>query len=307
MDESQSQGPAPPRISALIVSYNAADSLRRCLAALERSTPREQLEIIVMDNGSQDGSPQLENEFPGVTFLKLPRNFGATKALNIGMRTAAGEYLFFLSPEIEVEPATVTALAARLDADESVVAACPLIVRGSGEPEARTRPLPRPDALAKWWRDPEALPELPVDLEVDACPVEYPGRRAVMLRKFFIKALNYLDERYGEFGWDIEFAQQARRSQRKILLIPSIRVTAHPAEQIDFSPSQRALLSADRAAGLARFASKYYGFGVALKWRASTVLYTLGQLLALRQPGFQLARLAALLSGQKIDGSQTSL
>jgi glycosyltransferase involved in cell wall biosynthesis len=307
MDESQSQGPAPSRVSVLILSYNTADSLRRCLNALERSEPREQLEIIVMDNGSQDESPRLENEFPGATFLKLPRNFGATKALNIGMRTAAGQYIFFLSPEIEVEPKTASALATRLDADESVVAACPLIVSPAGEPLPQSWRLPRPDSLGAYWRNPESLPAVAVDLNADSCAIEYPDRRAVMVRKFFIKALNYLDERYGEFGWALEFAQQARRSQRKILAIPGVRVVAHPPEQIDFSPSQRALLSADRAAGLARFAAKHYGFAAGFKLRAGAVMHTFGQLLAMRQPGYQVNRLTALISGQKIDGSQSSL
>ena len=128
-----------------------------------------------------------------------------------------------------------------------------------------------------------------------------------MVRKFFLKALNYLDERYGEFGWSLEFAQQARRSQRRILVIPELRVVAHPPERIEFSPSQRAVLSADRAAGLARFASKYYGFSAGLKLRMGAVLHTVGQLAAMRQPGYQMNRLTALISGQKIDGSQSEL
>src|SRR5579884_1989867 len=106
---------APPRISAIVLSYNTAASLRRCLAALDRSVPRETLEILVADNGSQDESPTLDTEFPNTTFLRMPRNFGASKALNIAMRTAIGDYMFFVAPEIEVQPDTVAALAAVLD------------------------------------------------------------------------------------------------------------------------------------------------------------------------------------------------
>ena len=174
MDDSQSQGPAPPRVSVLILSYNTADSLRRCLTAVERSLPREQLEIIVMDNGSQDESPRLESEFTGATFLKLPRNFGAVKALNIGMRTAVGQYIFFLSPEVEVEPNTAAALAARLDSDEGVVAVCPLLVDGSGEPEPQSWRLPRPDSLGAYWRDPESLPRVAVDVMPTLAPSSIP-------------------------------------------------------------------------------------------------------------------------------------
>ena len=82
----------------------------------------------MVDCGSHDESPQLDAEFPNITILRLPRYFGRTKALNIGTRTAAGEYLFFLTPEVEVLPTTIPALVAQLEADPNVMAACPLLL-----------------------------------------------------------------------------------------------------------------------------------------------------------------------------------
>src|SRR5580658_7428558 len=76
----------PPaiRVTALIFSYDSAPSLRRCLAALEGSNDRSSIEILVVDCGSHDESPQLDTEFPGIIILRLPRYFGRTRALNIG-------------------------------------------------------------------------------------------------------------------------------------------------------------------------------------------------------------------------------
>src|SRR5579863_4589495 len=98
----------PPaiRVTALVFSYDSAPALRRCLTALEGSNDRASIEILVVDCGSHDESPQLDSEFPQVTILRLPRYFGRTKALNIGTRTAAGDYLFLLTPEVEVMPDT---------------------------------------------------------------------------------------------------------------------------------------------------------------------------------------------------------
>src|SRR5258708_1266842 len=124
--------PNPPRVTALIVSYNNTAALRRSIQALERSAGREALEILVVDNGSQDECPRLDAVFPGVVFLRLPRNFGKTKALNIGMRTAAAELILFLEPEVEVRPETVSALADKLDADNEAAAVCPLITDQDG-------------------------------------------------------------------------------------------------------------------------------------------------------------------------------
>ncbi|HTP88733.1 MAG TPA: glycosyltransferase, partial [Bryobacteraceae bacterium] len=79
--EAVEEGPAGPRVTAIISTYNQAAALRRCLKALEASDERQLIEIIVMDNGSRDDTAEVELEFPEVTFLRLPKYFGRTKAL----------------------------------------------------------------------------------------------------------------------------------------------------------------------------------------------------------------------------------
>src|SRR5215216_3553747 len=95
-----------PRVTALILSRNSAQALRRTLAALENVISRETLEVVVVDNGSSDESQTLDIEFSRIHMMRLPKNFGATKALNIGIRTAKGEYLLLLPVNAEVQPDT---------------------------------------------------------------------------------------------------------------------------------------------------------------------------------------------------------
>ena len=102
--------PNPIRITALIVSHNRADLLRRAIASLEKSEEREKLEILVVDNGSTDGSTEVESEFPNTRFIRMPRNFGLTKAINVGVRGAAGEYILLLHEDTEVPPDTARVL-----------------------------------------------------------------------------------------------------------------------------------------------------------------------------------------------------
>lgn len=298
---------APPRVTALVLSYNAAPALRRCLTALEGSRGRDGFEIIVIDNGSTDESPRLDAEFPGVTFMRLPRNFGATKALNIAMRTAAGDFIFFLAPEVIVQPDTVSALAARIQGDESIAGVAPLLVDESGEAIAEARGLPSRDAMGLLWRNPDALAPMALDLSAEFVAVEFPGRRAVMYRKFFVRALNWLDERYGEFGADLELAFQVRRSQKRILVYPAITAAVAAGAGPRFDRAALAALSADRAHGAAAFAGKHFGWLAGLRVRLGAILHVLGQSLSLRDPRFQLRRLSALLSGAKIDGNRQTL
>ena len=131
-----------------MVAYNRAPALRRAIQALERSQDRERLEILVIDNGSEDESPQLDIDFPDVTLLRLPHHFGATKAMNIGVRTAKSEILFFLSPDVEVAPETVTKLADQLESETDAVAVCPLLVDAEGHPVSKFLQIPTRETLA---------------------------------------------------------------------------------------------------------------------------------------------------------------
>lgn len=298
---------APPKVSAIVLSYNTAESLRCCLAALDRSIPRESLEILVADNGSQDESPTLDTDFPNTTFLRMPRNFGATKALNIAMRTAVGDYMFFVAPEIEVEPATVATLAAVLDSEADVAAVFPLLVDPVGAPANDVWKLPGPDILSRAWRDENALTRVPVNPQMGRVAVEYAGLSALMVRKFFIKGMNWFDSRYGQFGGDLELSFQIRRANRKLLFVPEARAVRNPTESFAWTKAQRGIISADRGLGAAAFVGKHYGFMQGLTFRLGTVFHTLGTMLMMRDPAFQFNTLSALISGQKIDGSQKAL
>jgi hypothetical protein len=116
--------------------------LRRCLESLEKSQGRETLQIVVVDNGSSDGSAQLDADFPQTQFIRLPKNFGLTKAMNLGWRAADAEYVFFLHDDTEVDPGAAIRLAGTLDANPDASAACPLLVDDAGQPAPKLGALP---------------------------------------------------------------------------------------------------------------------------------------------------------------------
>lgn len=275
------------RVSAILIALNQIEPLRRAVAALEKSTDRERLEILVVDLGSQDGSAQIDTEFPGVVMLRLPHNFGATKAMNIGTRTAKADLMFYLSPDVEVAPDTVAKLAEKLEADSDAAAVCPQLMDEAGKPASRIYKLPTAESLKG-----ELVPMV-IDVDQESVTVEYPGRDAVLVRKQFVKGMNYFDERFGQFGADADLAIQIRRGLKKIRLYPSIRAVRHG----DTSPSaEKGLLAADRAGGAASLIGKYYGFFAGLGFRVGAALKALVR--------FDLKQFIALVSGAKVDGSQ---
>ncbi len=263
----------------VVVSRNRADLLRKCLESLEKSEGRDTLQLIVVDNGSRDGAVQLEDEFPAVQFIKLPKNFGLTKALNLGWRAADAEYVFFLHDDTEVSPATVATLAEALDANSDAAAVCPLLVDESGRPAPQLGHLP-PDGS---WR-----PADPVGVEPFG--VQYPRGAALMARVYYIKAIRQIDERYGQWGSDADLAAQILRASKKILLVPA--ATVMHRDNRHYTPQERA----DFLLAQAVFAGKYSGFVAGLRARLGSVF---GPLL-----GFRLGEVRHTIAGQKIDGTQ---
>src|SRR5437764_6055042 len=180
-----------PRVSVAVVSFNRAERLRACLQSLEQSEGREETQVIVVDNGSTDGAAHLDAEFPNVQFVRVPKNFGLTKAMNLGWRAADAPYVFFLHDDTEVEPAAVRKLVEVLDARDDAAAVCPLLVDEQGRPAPQLGSLP-PDGE---WQPAEVVGTEPV-------AVEYPRGAALMMRVRLITAIRQIDERYGQFGAD---------------------------------------------------------------------------------------------------------
>ncbi len=131
--------PIEPRVTAIMIVHNQAAAARRAIEALEKSQDREHLEIIVIDCGSSDESSQLDSEYAGISVLRLPHDFGATKALNIGTRTAKAELVFYVSPNVEVAPDTISQTCRHLEADTESSAVCPLFVDAAGQAVSKQR------------------------------------------------------------------------------------------------------------------------------------------------------------------------
>ncbi len=281
------QEPSAPRTSVIIVVRNQAEDLRRCVAALEHSNHRDQLEILVVDKASSDGSGQIDHEFPDVQLLRLPKDFGATRALNIGIRTARGEYVFFLPPGAIVDPNTIDQLVARIADDPSVGGVTPVI--------QSAHPLPTPDDLRIFCQTGEFPRTVPVTGPEQA--IEFPRNAPILVRRAFILSMNYFDERYGEFGPYLELCFQLKASGKKILALGSVAVPVHTAEA-----DNSAAYAVDRVHGSALYLSKHGGSGMG--FRIGQAFRALGQVFSFRSLGYDFKRLTGILGGQKIDGNQ---
>lgn len=274
---------APIRVSVLCVTRNQDENLRRCLSALSLSTLAKESEIIVVDLASTDQTSLVVEGHATVSYLRLPKNFGWTKAANIGLRSTQGESILFLDPRVELAAGAVELLANAVEENGEIAAAVPTLRDPWGSPSSYLRSLPSPQNLR---------PELHPPAEPTRSePVEYPGSFALLIRKSFLKGMNFLDQRYGELWSDAEIAAQVKSAGRRILRTAEAEGVLHPEQPKGLDPG---LLESDWHSGAAVYLKKHHGGGLGHSVGATFSSLFSGKLGLTRR----------ILSGDKFDGTQ---
>lgn len=244
------------KISVVIVTFRRPAQLCELLGDLQTPGPEAALQVVVVDNGSRDQTASLDDEFPQVRFNHLQRNFGLTRARNIGIRASDGEYVLLLHDDVRITAAAAGALAEFLENRPDVAAVCP----NFNAPQVR--PLPKPDNPDPPFQIPAPAAEMAAEC--------VPGA-AIMVRAAFLRSMGHIDERYGNYGSAIEICAQVRSSGRKLLILKD--VTA----QHDSSPSAvpTGYLEGDRIAGTTAFLGKHYGFAAGMIYRLKSAVKAL--------------------------------
>jgi GT2 family glycosyltransferase len=135
---------ARPGLSVIVVNWNTRERLRDCLLSLERHLiPHLDCEVVVVDNASSDGSPEMvADQFPLVRLVRNESNVGFGRANNQAMRLAAGSWFLLLNSDTVLEDDTVAGLVTRLRGRSDIgVAQCRLIL-GDGRVQHTARRFP---------------------------------------------------------------------------------------------------------------------------------------------------------------------
>jgi len=119
-----------PQLSAIVVNYNAGALLRSCVDSLLHC-PME-VEVIVIDNASKDGSLSAVQNLPCVQVISNTQNRGFAAACNQGIEVAKADNLLFLNPDCTFVPGTLAELLLHLRADPKAGMAGGLLVNPDG-------------------------------------------------------------------------------------------------------------------------------------------------------------------------------
>src|SRR5690348_5491237 len=114
------------RWAAVIVNFNAGDDLARCIASVEADTSAGVPEIVVVDNGSTDGSLDAIASTSARVVLS-PGNVGYARAANLGIAATRGRHVAVLNADVRLDPGTAGAMCSVLDSEARVAAVAPHI------------------------------------------------------------------------------------------------------------------------------------------------------------------------------------
>ncbi|MBV8559749.1 MAG: glycosyltransferase, partial [Acidimicrobiia bacterium] len=125
---------APPSVSVILVNLDGAEHLPDCLDSLRaQDYPRERLDVIVVDNGSTDGSLEmLADRYPWVRVLAQGTNTGFAPAVNTGVRAATGACVALLNNDMRADPGWVSSLVDGYDPASGVVCVAGQILSWDG-------------------------------------------------------------------------------------------------------------------------------------------------------------------------------
>jgi len=205
------------RVSVIIPTWNGRELLGAALASLREQRFRD-FEVVVVDNGSTDGTPEhVRASHPEADVLELPRNQGFAGAVNAGIARARGEYVALLNNDMELDPGWLAELVAALDADPR-----------AGSAASKLRMLREPGVLdgagdvITWygatWRRGHGEPDRGQYDEPGV--VASPCAGAALYRRRALEEVGAFDERFFAYLEDADWGLRAQLAGWPCLWVP---------------------------------------------------------------------------------------
>jgi hypothetical protein len=222
---------APPQVSVVIVSWNARDYLAQCLESLTPETCSYPLEVIVVDNHSSDGSPEMvAQKFPHVRLIRKAENLGFAKANNIGIRESSGQYVALINSDVKVLKDCLTRLVDFAAAHPDVGMIGPRVIGGDGNLQRSCKGFPTV------WN--MACRALALDAMFPRCKWfggyllnywKHDTQEAVdilsgcfwLARKDALDRVGLLDESFFMYGEDMDWCKRFWDAGWKLMFVPS--------------------------------------------------------------------------------------
>jgi len=217
-------------ISVVIVAWKAKHFVELCLDSLEKAPPRRTMEVLVVDNASDDGTAEMiETEYPWVKLIKSAENMGFSKGNNVAIRQCQGRYIALVNPDVILFPGCLDALADFLDLNPKVGNVGPRVFNPDMTQQSTCRRFPTlwnnfcsATALATTFTKSrifagEHMWYFPHDRTIS---VEVIVGCFSMIRREAFDQIGLLDEELFMYGDDVDWCRRARDAGWEVMFYP---------------------------------------------------------------------------------------
>jgi len=283
-----------PDVSVVIVSWNARAFLLECLRSIRAFSGEVKVEIIVVDNASQDGSVEaVETQFREVRLIRNSENMGFAKANNIGISLATGRYLCLINSDVKVLNGCVKNLCEYMDAHPEIGLIGPKILNPDLTIQSSCRHFP------SLWNN--FCPAVGLDKVFPRSrffggehmfyfPYDRIARVDVivgcfmMVRRQVLDSVGLLDERFFIYAEDIDWCKRFWKAGWQVMFFPEARAIHHRGGSSSKAPLRFAL---EQGKAIQQYWKKHHPLGLyilhllisllhhSLRLKANLLLYPL--------------------------------
>lgn len=283
-----------PLVSVVIVSWNAKKYVHNCLESLLRTCRDSNLEVILVDNGSTDGTPEMVGEcFPSVRLVRHDVNLGFSKANNVGIRHSHGDYICLVNSDVTFVENCIQPMVTFLWQHPSVGIMGPKMLTPDQRTSRSTMRFPTVwnmfcravclDVLFRQWSGLSSHLMSDFDHETTR-DVEILNGWFWMIPRAALDEVGLLDERFFIYGEDMDWCYRFWKTKKRIVFFAEVEAIHHVAASSAAAPI-RFQIECMRADG--QFYNKHYRWPARLALVLIRVFHHM-----LRVAGFGLALLA---------------
>lgn len=224
------------KLSVIIINYNTPEMTELSIRRLREREPELPLEIILIDNNSDEKLSAETIGSLGLKYIENRENFGFAKAVNQGIGASAGEYILLLNSDVIVDEGAISRLAGCLDGNRNTAAAGPKMVYPDGREQVSFGFFP--NVLREFIRLFALYKIIPYGtlarrnrfnrrIFEEGGAVDWLSGGCLLVRRETFDRVGLLDEHYFFGVEDIDFCWRLRAAGLEVRFVPEARVVHH--------------------------------------------------------------------------------
>jgi N-acetylglucosaminyl-diphospho-decaprenol L-rhamnosyltransferase len=213
-----------PDLSIVMVCWNDKDYMEQCLNSLYEGGLRSSFDLVVVDNGSTDGSQaMLREKFPQVQIIQNDHNAGLGRASNQGIEATQGRYVLLLNNDTLVNGPSFDAMVEFLDTHPDVGAVGGQLLNPDGSIQACYNDFPslREEFLVATRLGQLLWEAYPTHVDVSQVKsVNWIGSACLMLRREALDQVGLLDEGFFIYGDEADLQYRLKEAKWQVYYLP---------------------------------------------------------------------------------------